>query len=526
MKRCVYYMVSILLAAGSLLAACSEIDAQKNEMTVEPGRTYTLSVVAVKNAPSTKALYFDENSQTLTATWENDDKIEVWADGVYITKILAKIVDETASRTEFVSTESLSSEQANALVNANSVILKYHTPDYDKQDGTLDGIAANCDYAEAEVKVTGIENGNITTTEAKFEGKQAIVRFKILNQNEEALDVENMTVTYGTGSTLKSFTFTLADAASIFFVAIPEGTEVDLQATAAGRTYSYDKVLTNGAKLANGGFYPIKVHMEGQPVLGDPYYSDGTWATCNKHADGAQVVGIVVYLGSGAIVENYPHGLVMALKDASQSAKWDTKIVEERLNVFSDKVTSTALSLVNYGGKAKTDAMAAGENSTYEAAKAAKGYNVQIASNKCTGWFLPSSGQWLSVVYGLCGADYPDKSLGTWWKNGNTSGDKLLWGDDKLSDIAKVLYPADANGYAHSILNAAMKAVSKDYDAIITKKGNYWISYWTSSENARTFAIRMNFGVEDDTNAGRYSSIKTDSKDKGMQYRVRAFLAF
>ena len=90
-----------------------------------------------------------------------------------------------------------------------------------------------------------------------------------------------------------------------------------------------------------------------------------------------------------------------------------------------------------------------------------------------------------------------------------------------------MLYPTDDNGYAHTILNAAMKAVSDDYDEIITKNGNSWISYWTSSENSSSNAIRMNFGVEDTNSKTRYSSIKTDNqKAKSVQLRVRAFLAF
>ena len=314
-----------------------------------------------------------------------------------------------------------------------------------------------------------------------------------------------------------------------YFVAIPESEYVKLTATGTdGRVYTYEKgdniyVKAVDYVLQNGYYYPIAVRMHGQPMLGDPYYSDGTWATCNKHADGAKAVGIVVYLGSGAIVENYPHGLVMALKDASQSAYWATATG----TVSNDRAQAAADVLVNFGGLGKTQDM---DNETkYPAAYAAYHYNVTVDKNKCSGWFLPSSGQWISVVYGLCGAEYPVKGAGpgndTWWLNGNNNK-KEYWGTN-ATDIAKVLYPSEANGYAHTIINRYLSAASQEHDDIITVIGeSTWISYWTSTEAANADAIRMNFGVEK-KNENRYSSIKADKKSKTKtQLRVRAFLAF
>ena len=208
-------------------------------------------------------------------------------------------------------------------------------------------------------------------------------------------------------------------------------------------------------------------------------------------------------------------------------------MVPEAVKVGAEKA------LVNFGGYDKTNKA----NDKFEAAYAAKSYNVTVDKEKCSGWFLPASGQWLAVVYGLCGAAYPDKAQGTWWRNGKDGTDNKvhLWGEDGFTDKAKVL---GANSdYAHEIINAKLQAAaglnaSAGFDPIETGSGpNKWVNYWTSSECVKTekngktntdSAIRMNFGVNEKKET-KYSSIKTDNKikdNKDSKFRVRAFLAF
>lgn len=535
MKRMLYIMVSVLAWAGLVLTGCTNIDPDVAE--IEKGKQYTLCIKAKKGKPETKTLTFVNGE--LRSYWAKGDVLKVYdaTTGEHIVDLESQA---EGKETEFKVT--LTEAQAGQLTAATQLKLEYKGPGYDAQDGTLESLSDNCDYSVAYVSVNGVDNNEytITTDKADFTSQQAIVQFKVEDENANIVSISKLEVDYGFGQ------FTVNVASSIlnsndekdyrYFVAIPESEYVKLTATGTdGRVYTYEKgdniyVKAVDYVLQNGYYYPIAVRMHGQPMLGDPYYSDGTWATCNKHADGAKAVGIVVYLGSGAIVENYPHGLVMALKDATTSeVNWATEAIE----LFKDEwVTLTEHSLANCGGLAKTAALCTEDRiAKYPAAAAAYKYAAPVNKEKCSGWFLPSSGQWLSVVYGICGAEYPVKADNTWWKNGLD----YLWGEGKgdgntsLTDIAKVLFPSDDDGYAHSLLNAAMQAVSKDYDSIITKnKGNY-VSYWTSSVNSKSDAIRMNFGVEENRKNGRYSSVKTDNKPKKsekVKYRVRAFLAF
>lgn len=522
MKKFYYNMVSFLLLAGTILAACSEIEpAEKN---IEPGHTYVMRVHATKADPATKSLKTqgEGRNQVIRSYWDPKDELKVYdVDDTQKTLIATLVATATATceETDFVA--ELTQEQVAKLRAAgNGLLLEYKSASYSSQDGTLESLSA-CDFSTLVVNQFDINNDtfNITIDKALFACQQAIVQFKIENGLGNLVDVRSMTVDYGYGS----FTVQLGTPASKFFVAVPESPWLSLSAEGTdGRTYTYAKGTNIFVKavanvLENGYYYPIAVRMQASPKLGDPYYSDGTWASCNKHAAGAEAVGIVVYLGGGELTEEasgFGHGLVMALKDASQGEKW----AKENGEASKDRAAQATTVLVNYGGIAKTAAM--DNEKSYPAAYTAYHYPVTVDKTKCSGWFLPSSGQWISVVYGLCGAQYPDKSKNTWWKNGAGND----WGST-ATDIAKVLYPATDEGYAHKIINKYL-AEAGDYDEIITVIGkDNWVSYWSSTEATNADAIRMNFGIEK-AKEEKYSSIKADKKPKSTALRVRAFLAF
>jgi hypothetical protein len=524
-------MVSALAWAGLVLAGCTDIEPAANE--IEKGKQYTLCIKAKKGTPETKTLEVVNNG--LRSSWAKGDLLKVFnaTNDELIAELVAQEDGETA---EFK--VALTQEQAENLAAASQLKLVYKGPGYENQDGTLESLSDNCDYSVAYVSVNSVDNNEytITTDKADFTSQQAIVQFKIEDENANIVSISKLDVNYGRAW------FTVNVAASIvnsndekdyrYFVAIPESKFVSLTATGTdGRVYTFQKGQNVYVKsqipnvLNNGYYYPIAVRMHAEPMLGDRYYSDGSWA-CNKHANNAEVVGIVVYLGSGAITEEaagYGHGLVMALKDASQGAKWadnnSTKVFDD--DVPAEKTVGTEKSLTNFGGLSKTKTMYdknRTKSTAFPAAKAVEDYAVAVNTEKCSGWFLPSSGQWLSVIYGLCGAAFPDKSAGTWWLNGKDH----FWGEDNVTDIAKVL-GADSD-YAFEIINAKL-AEAGSYDAIETGYKDHWVSYWTSTESSAANAIRMNFGTNEAKDP-KYSSIKTDNKGKSTSYRVRAFLAF
>lgn len=528
MKRMLIIMVSALAWAGLVLAGCTDIEPAANE--IEKGKQYTLCIKAKKGTPETKTLEVVNNG--LRSSWAKGDLLKVF--DATTEELIAELESqEDGEMAEFK--VALTQEQAEKLAAASQLKLVYKGPGYENQDGTLESLSDNCDYSVAYVSVNSVDNNEytITTDKADFTSQQAIVQFKIEDENANIVSISKLDVNYGRAW------FTVNVAASIvnsndetkyrYFVAIPESKFVSLTATGTdGRVYTFQKGQNVYVKsqipnvLNNGYFYPIAVRMHAEPMLGDRYYSDGTWA-CNKHANNAEVVGIVVYLGSGAITEEaagYGHGLVMALKDASQGAKWATS----ETDVFSndDRVANVEETLSQFGGLSRTNAL---NSEAYPAANLAKNYGTTVPGT--SGWFLPSCGQWLSIVYGLGGAAYPDKALGTWWKNGEDKD----W--SQFNHVARVLSPAVESDHLYKFINSILdKAVNGDtskYDTIETKVGNAWISYWTSSEYSKSNALRMNFGTDTDKNDATklYSTIKMgNDKKKGVTLRVRAFLAF
>ena len=131
-----------------------------------------------------------------------------------------------------------------------------------------------------------------------------------------------------------------------------------------------------------------------------------------------------------------------------------------------------------------------------EAATAAKNYNTLPApSSKCTGWFLPSAGQYYAVMSQLGGGINPD----TWELNeffGNmTTVTKNI--NDKLKTVGDFNYTeffGDINTWA-----------------------------WTSSESSSAGAVLIDSGVDDSKGSG---SVRFSSFNKTDQRSVRQFLAF
>lgn len=172
------------------------------------------------------------------------------------------------------------------------------------------------------------------------------------------------------------------------------------------------------------------------PKVGDFYYSDGTWSTALNAAK--EVIGIVYQtdlsrigqaereaLAAAGVAE--PHGLVMALKDASTSAAWATVNTD-----IPDLTNSTTLkgNYNDYSGLANCNAVREldGDFSDYPAFRAAC---VEFAEKvpapaKTTGWYLPSFGQWWDIFTNISGANLSslvsDKSNSIYFNNTDMSG--------------------------------------------------------------------------------------------------------
>ena len=129
--------------------------------------------------------------------------------------------------------------------------------------------------------------------------------------------------------------------------------------------------------------------------IGDYYYSDGSFST---HLDQLKTcVGIVFSLETTVEEKKHgwTHGQIVALKDAGggdryQWGPWGSLLtthVDEWRDVRKDK-----------DGYLYSNSIYA---SKYEAFAAARKFSALLPSEKTSGWYLPSVGQWVEIIENL-----------------------------------------------------------------------------------------------------------------------------
>ncbi len=132
-------------------------------------------------------------------------------------------------------------------------------------------------------------------------------------------------------------------------------------------------------------------------------------------AAGVNILGVVAYVNDGSdfgdrVTEGYGHGLVMALNDAADNAHWNPEydIEPDQNGDFTQFVQTTAAALTDFDGIVKTQYL---KDEGSAAAKAALDYTPK-PSKRTSGWFLPTTAQWLAMLCtpGLGGVKMPDNS--------------------------------------------------------------------------------------------------------------------
>ncbi|MBR5906525.1 MAG: hypothetical protein IKZ51_08770 [Bacteroidales bacterium] len=254
-----FYAIIMMAAA---LAACVQIEqpeiVEEPEVIEEPEtvQTYTLTVEATKGGDeASKALSLGGvNNKTLYATWAEGERVTVHN----VTKG-TDLEGYLAAQSSGEST-TLKGDLTGTVEPNDKLVLKFLSPDYANQNGTLEYIAANCDYAESdEITVTAVSGNRITASDATFTNQQAIVKFT-LKQKVDGSDVElPATTELIVNDAANDYTVTPASATNVLFVALPATSTVNLSTTIGGITYSYNKT---GANLVAGKYYEITVKMK------------------------------------------------------------------------------------------------------------------------------------------------------------------------------------------------------------------------------------------------------------------------
>ena len=244
-----FAMAALLLAGVSTIVSCTKDGNQPAE-----GKTYHMTVTASKGGESAKALTID--GTTISATWAEGETVTVYN----VTKG-ADLTGTLAAQSSGAST-TLKGSLTGTIEAGDELKLKFCSPDYAMQAGTLEYIAANCDYAEATVTVASVDGGRITASDAAFENKQAIVKFTLKNTRDRAIWASALSVSVG--GTI--YAAVPASTSSELFVALPgiSGQAVTLSAKVDDQWYN--KTQAN-VTFVNGQYYTVTAKLEQKGIL-------------------------------------------------------------------------------------------------------------------------------------------------------------------------------------------------------------------------------------------------------------------
>lgn len=391
---------------AALCVACSSTEDDNTEKKVDPTgpKTYVMTIDADKGN-DTRALSLVD--KTLNSTWAQGEEVTVYN----VTKS-ADISGSLVAQSSGAST-TLKGTLTGTIEEGDELKLKFLSPNYESQAGTLEYIAANCDYAEATVTVASVDGGNITTTgTAAFANQQAIVKFVLKDAGNSPLSTSSLKVS----NYANSCTVTLTPASNEIYVAIPGFSDnlITLTASAGGNTYDFAKT---GVTFANSSFHIITVKMT-QCVDLASVTSDhagkiiGVDGKIYSHVLCAEAAGttasaMVGYVGAQTYSYGYNHGLAISLTDIGKNG-------EEKYEKMNP---STAKS-------------------------AASSYTRTRPSNS-SAWFLASKNQWINVN-GSFGAANLKTKFGTvggtnifsnsyWSSTDGTSDSRNTWSYSFLS---------------------------------------------------------------------------------------------
>ena len=260
-------------------------------------------------------------------------------------------------------------------------------------------------------------------------------------------------------------------------------------------------------------------------AVGDIYYSDGALSSQSESLlSGKTPVGIVGYVGENYWTEKQlkssnkgGHALVMCLKTIGSTGTTSIgtgyQWYSSNTNAGRPKVNSKDLLTGSYNqtygsGATETDVLISKWSTAAAAAYQAKHYTeLPASSSKCSGWFLPTAGQYYAVMSKL-GAAFSSDWTGIW--DGNTT-------THPTSGFFSNMTTVTGN------INNKLKKVGNNYTEFFGAT-NTWA--WTSSEFSATYAVYVDSGVDDSKGSGSVRFNTINLYDKTYQRPVRPFLAF
>ena len=305
MKNQLFTLAAVLTASAALTGCSSEqlVENQKVEPAVQTAvQTYQLQIGARKSSDGlTRAL--EESGSQLLAKWSTDDKVFAYINDAAADGDAIELTPSTSGTNNTILTGSLT--KSGGFTTSDVIHLyylkkksAYDSRTYTGQDGDLDKIASDYDYATADVNILAVTptgNDNILrTSDATFTHLQAITKFTVKKKADDSdFDITPIDIKE---SGLGTLTVTPGSAAHEIWVAMPGRAST---ASAASKTYKFE--ATSESKL-----YGVSKAVD---LVNDHYYT--ATLTMGRDAQKLTLTGVLAsqpYNGSAVNVSTVTSG--------------------------------------------------------------------------------------------------------------------------------------------------------------------------------------------------------------------------
>ena len=267
--------IKILLPLAVIAWTACSSDLIREDILPDKGCTLIIDATKSNATPDTRGLKPSENN-AINAIWSEGDQVTILSSS-------NNAVLGTMTPTSYGSNQTkLKATLISPVKRGDQLTLVFPRTgrDYTGQKGTLNDIASNYDYATATVTVNYANDSFVSATAARFTNLQSIVRFKLIDRNDQPINASNLTIAADgllqNASTTGPITITPTNATDEFYAAL-SGLKgiVKLTATANDRTYSY--TTTGDKEFANSKYYLVKAKMQKNPVA----YPEPLTLECN-----------------------------------------------------------------------------------------------------------------------------------------------------------------------------------------------------------------------------------------------------
>lgn len=303
----------------------------------------------------------------------------------------------------------------------------------------IDGLTLS--WSSSDESIVSVEDGTVTavaegTADITVSGGDNVsATCKVTVSPEEEVEIEAESITLSTASA----DMLIGESMTLTATVLPENT-TDKTVTWSSSESSIAGVDDNGtvtavsagtavitATTVNGRTAECTVTVQAAPMIGDYFYSDGTWST--ELDENKTPVGLVFYIGDitaedAALATEYPgctHGLVVSLNNTNA----DGTTWQNAYESYGATVNSWVESNSGYGSINDTS-LANGYNNTkaieaFNADPANSGWPVEAVQEivnfrglhpveHTSDWYLPSAKEWMLLSAGQFEGDVMDVS--------------------------------------------------------------------------------------------------------------------